>query len=117
MTPCNSGLLAHEILSSAWRSANRLPLQMKYRVTAITSQCRYLTKGYRYPYISQDAAGEKIVNFEMRVPAELVDDIERWRCGQQVPPPMAAAVRHLLETGLREVLKGAPSAKQPRKPR
>jgi hypothetical protein len=43
----------------------------------------------------------KPTRFELRLPAELGDEIDAWRRGQPDLPPRAEAARRLIEAGLR----------------
>jgi hypothetical protein len=49
--------------------------------------------------------------FEMRVPRELLARVDEWRQEQTVPPTRAAAMRYLIEQGLKnEILVDQASA-------
>jgi hypothetical protein len=45
-------------------------------------------------------SGRKPTRFEIRLPAELGDQIDEWRRAQPDLPPRAEAARRLIEAGL-----------------
>jgi hypothetical protein len=47
--------------------------------------------------------------FEIRLPAELVEGIDRWGCEQPDLPTRAEAARRLIEIGLAAIALNAPS--------
>ena len=50
----------------------------------------------------------KPTRFELRLPAELGDEIDAWRRSQPDLPPRAEAARRLIEAGLRAEAPAAP---------